>query len=260
MYEGNLSARSYVRRRGRDGVAVLATSTAAHAQRPASMGAGLPVGQTGMQMFNFSRYISGTARRAEGEGRGDLRDAAVQGHPRRRAVQPARHDRDASSARWPTSTACASSAATAASPRPRSTPRSPPPRRSASSSSARAAPPPPVRAPTPRRWPRRRRSTASASARSRPAWARSTSTTTRASSREVRRQRHHQVRVGNPDGQHGRRATSRPRSTPAGRPTRRSTSRPAHALPHAHRDDARQGPHEHRADRPQRQPRAARHG
>ena len=43
------------------GVAALATSTAAHAQRPASMGAGLPVGQTGMQMFNFSRYISGTA-------------------------------------------------------------------------------------------------------------------------------------------------------------------------------------------------------
>ncbi|RKQ88285.1 sugar phosphate isomerase/epimerase [Solirubrobacter pauli] len=42
------------------GVAVLATSTAAHAQRPASMGEGLPVGQTGMQMFNFSRYISGT--------------------------------------------------------------------------------------------------------------------------------------------------------------------------------------------------------
>jgi len=43
------------------GVATLVTSTAAHAQRPASMGAGLPVGQTGMQMFNFSRYISGTA-------------------------------------------------------------------------------------------------------------------------------------------------------------------------------------------------------
>ena len=42
------------------GVAALATSAAAHAQRPASMGAGLPVGQTGMQMFNFSRYISGT--------------------------------------------------------------------------------------------------------------------------------------------------------------------------------------------------------
>lgn len=43
------------------GVAVLATSTAAHAQRPASMGEGLPVGQTGMQMFNFSRYITGDA-------------------------------------------------------------------------------------------------------------------------------------------------------------------------------------------------------
>src|SRR5689334_1416121 len=42
------------------GVAVLATSSAAHAQRPASLGDGLPVGQTGMQMFNFSRYISGT--------------------------------------------------------------------------------------------------------------------------------------------------------------------------------------------------------
>src|SRR5215212_2858535 len=43
------------------GVAALASATAAHAQRPASMGAGLPVGQTGMQMFNFSRYITGTA-------------------------------------------------------------------------------------------------------------------------------------------------------------------------------------------------------
>jgi sugar phosphate isomerase/epimerase len=42
------------------GVAVLAGSTAANAQRPASMGEGLPVGQTGMQMFNFSRYITGT--------------------------------------------------------------------------------------------------------------------------------------------------------------------------------------------------------
>src|SRR3954470_9235782 len=42
------------------GVAVLASSTVASAQRPASMGAGLPVGQTGMQMFNFSRYITGT--------------------------------------------------------------------------------------------------------------------------------------------------------------------------------------------------------
>ena len=43
------------------GVAVLAGS--AVAQRPAcraSMGEGLPVGQTGMQMFNFSRYINGT--------------------------------------------------------------------------------------------------------------------------------------------------------------------------------------------------------
>jgi sugar phosphate isomerase/epimerase len=42
------------------GVAVLAGSSVASAQRPASMGAGLPVGQTGMQMFNFSRYITGT--------------------------------------------------------------------------------------------------------------------------------------------------------------------------------------------------------
>ena len=41
-------------------VAVLGSSAVASAQRPASMGAGLPVGQTGMQMFNFSRYISGT--------------------------------------------------------------------------------------------------------------------------------------------------------------------------------------------------------
>lgn len=42
------------------GVAVLATSGMASAQRPASMGAGLPVGQTGMQMFNFFQYINGT--------------------------------------------------------------------------------------------------------------------------------------------------------------------------------------------------------
>ncbi len=43
------------------GVAVLASAGAAQAQRPASLGEGLPVGQTGMQMFNFSRYINGTA-------------------------------------------------------------------------------------------------------------------------------------------------------------------------------------------------------
>ena len=43
------------------GVAVLASAGAAQAQRPASLGEGLPVGQTGMQMFNFSRYITGTA-------------------------------------------------------------------------------------------------------------------------------------------------------------------------------------------------------
>jgi sugar phosphate isomerase/epimerase len=42
------------------GVTVLASAGAAQAQRPASLGEGLPVGQTGMQMFNFSRYISGT--------------------------------------------------------------------------------------------------------------------------------------------------------------------------------------------------------
>ena len=81
------------------------------------------------------------ARRAEGEGRGDLRDAAVQGHPRRGAVQPPRHDGRASSARSPTSTTSTSSAVTAASPRRRGTARSRRPRRSASSSSAPAAPP-----------------------------------------------------------------------------------------------------------------------
>jgi hypothetical protein len=43
------------------GVAVLGSSAVASAQRAPSMGDGLPVGQTGMQMFNFSRYISGTA-------------------------------------------------------------------------------------------------------------------------------------------------------------------------------------------------------
>jgi sugar phosphate isomerase/epimerase len=43
------------------GVAVLGSAGLANAQRPASMGAGLPVGQTGMQMFNFSRYITGSA-------------------------------------------------------------------------------------------------------------------------------------------------------------------------------------------------------
>jgi sugar phosphate isomerase/epimerase len=43
------------------GVAVLAGSTAANAQRPASLGAGLPVGQTGTQMFNYNRFITGTA-------------------------------------------------------------------------------------------------------------------------------------------------------------------------------------------------------
>ena len=42
------------------GVAVLTSAGAAQAQRPASLGEGLPVGQTGMQMFNFSRYITGT--------------------------------------------------------------------------------------------------------------------------------------------------------------------------------------------------------
>jgi len=42
------------------GVAVLGTSAVANAQRAPSMGEGLPVGQTGMQMFNFSRYINGT--------------------------------------------------------------------------------------------------------------------------------------------------------------------------------------------------------
>jgi len=42
------------------GVAVLGSSAVASAQRAPSMGEGLPVGQTGMQMFNFSRYINGT--------------------------------------------------------------------------------------------------------------------------------------------------------------------------------------------------------
>ena len=37
------------------GVAVLGSSAVASAQRAPSMGEGLPVGQTGMQMFNFSR-------------------------------------------------------------------------------------------------------------------------------------------------------------------------------------------------------------
>jgi sugar phosphate isomerase/epimerase len=41
-------------------MALGAGAGAAQAQRPASLGDGLPVGQTGMQMFNFSRYISGT--------------------------------------------------------------------------------------------------------------------------------------------------------------------------------------------------------
>ena len=73
--------------------------------------------------------------------------------------------------------------------------------------------------------------------------------------REVRRQRHHQDRVGNPDGQHGRALRRRRDRRGLGLPTRRSSvAGPAHALPHAHRDDARQGPHERRADQPRGNP------
>src|SRR4051812_28409059 len=42
-------------------MALSASTGVAQAQRPATMGAGLPVGQTGTQMFSFSRYITGSA-------------------------------------------------------------------------------------------------------------------------------------------------------------------------------------------------------
>jgi sugar phosphate isomerase/epimerase len=41
--------------------AVLAFASAAHAQRPPTLGAGAPSGQSGIQLFNFSQYISNGA-------------------------------------------------------------------------------------------------------------------------------------------------------------------------------------------------------
>src|SRR4051794_32652536 len=41
-------------------MALSAGTGVAQAQRPAKLGAGLPVGQTGSQMFNYSRFITGT--------------------------------------------------------------------------------------------------------------------------------------------------------------------------------------------------------
>ena len=41
--------------------AVLAFASAAHAQRPPSLGAGAPSGQSGIQLFNFSSYLNNGA-------------------------------------------------------------------------------------------------------------------------------------------------------------------------------------------------------
>ena len=42
-------------------MALSAATGVAQAQRPASMGEGVPVGQTGTQIFSYNRYITGTA-------------------------------------------------------------------------------------------------------------------------------------------------------------------------------------------------------
>ena len=55
--------------------ALLATAGAAQAQRPASLGEGAPVGQSGVQLYNFRDYLT--------SGRGDPLSGLPR-HPRRR--------------------------------------------------------------------------------------------------------------------------------------------------------------------------------
>ncbi len=195
------------------GVAVLAGSTTASAQRPASTGDGIPTGQMSTQMFNYGTYLNnggntGAANPVTGVSAACLTSTSVTCRLERLEGLFAFFQRkgvtnielfghsglpgpDATSracsptARCWTSTACTLPAGTA----PSTTVNaglarrgSPRPRSSARTTSAPAASPPRASAATRTRWPPRRTSTRSARTRSRPASAPSTSTTTPASS------------------------------------------------------------------------------
>ena len=201
--------------------AVLAGVSSAHAQRPASLGEGAPVGQSGIQLYNFSNYLnngageivcpaspapatpycvpplppSTTLGRLERlfaflQSRG-IKNVELYGYPGN--PFPSTTSRWATRrARWncgrsATSTASASRPATAASTRPagarRSTSRGSSVR-TTSVSPGRAAPV--ASAPTSRRCVPPSSSTSSASSRSRRASGRRTSTTTRPSSARPR--------------------------------------------------------------------------
>ena len=223
------------------------------AQRPASMGDGLPVGQTGMQMFNFSRYISGTA--AEQKAKVEEIFAMLQSKGIRVVEPYSLHGMTAT--RVPRAG------------RPVRPPRRRPPRRRRRGHVGQRDRDRQDARPAVHRLGRHRRS---GPGHLRPdAGHGRDAQPPRQALRRGRRgqglhpQPHRRVRrskydvngtiktaweilMDNTDARYVAAEVDAgwASDAPVGR------RRPAHALPHAHRDDARQGPHEHRAARPQR--------
>ena len=209
--------------------AILACAPAAHAQRPASLGDGAPTGQMGVQLYDWSQYISNGAGEVNPPAPTTVRRAARAGlpatcssneHQERRALrlsgrpvpghQPgdaAEHHRPAGAARARRlRTGCASSRPPRQHRRGQLGPGDPGGSRSSARSVIGAADPPVASATmtVPGRAERSRScSTGSVSARSRLASGRCTSTTTRQSfNRKLHRRRRAQERVGGPHGPH----------------------------------------------------------
>ncbi len=98
------------------GVAALAASPAAHAQRPASVGEGAPTGQGSVQMFNYGGFIgSGAASPAAPAVARRPRPSWASTSPTRRTARAARRPRRRSAA-TAASTACSASSRARASP------------------------------------------------------------------------------------------------------------------------------------------------